>query len=107
MIIMDANAFISSGNMLDLGANSILISTVEVLDELRDSKTRDKISNLPFEIETRSVGKKSLEFVKEFARKSGDIGSLSDVDLGIVALAYEVYNDKGLGEKLRKTPDHM
>ena len=104
IIILDANAFISSSHLLNLGTANTLVSTSEVLNELRDPKTREAVKNLPFEVETKTVSKKTLELVKEFARKTGDIGSLSDVDLGIIALAHEVYVEQGLNSKLRKNP---
>lgn len=40
--------------------------------------------------------KKSLDFVKQFAKKTGDIGSLSDVDLQLIALAHTLYIKNGL-----------
>lgn len=48
--------------------------------------------------------KKSVEFIKEFARKTGDISSLSDVDINLLALAHTLYVKKGLDSRLRKSP---
>lgn len=48
--------------------------------------------------------KKSVDFIRDFARKTGDLTSLSDVDIDLLALAHTLYTRKGLADKLRKTP---
>jgi rRNA maturation endonuclease Nob1 len=45
-----------------------------------------------------------MENVRDFARKTGDIGSLSDQDIGIIALAYRFYMTEGLKDCLRTNP---
>lgn len=43
--------------------------------------------------------------VKEFARRTGDLGVLSRVDLGVLALAYEIECERNGGDwRLRKVP---
>jgi rRNA maturation endonuclease Nob1 len=39
-IVLDANAFISGAELLSMAATHKLITTTEVLQELRDPKTR-------------------------------------------------------------------
>lgn len=74
------------------------------MDELRDVKTRDMLEKFLFPIKEMEPGKKSVQFVKEFAKKTGDLASLSDVDIQLLALAHTIYLNQGLEEKLRKTP---
>ena len=40
IVVLDANAFITAQNLLDLAANYRFITTPDVIDELRDAKTR-------------------------------------------------------------------
>ena len=40
IIILDANAFISSAHLLNLGASHRLVTSSEVIEEIRDEKTR-------------------------------------------------------------------
>ena len=49
------------------------------------------VESLPFEIKKVCAEKKSLNFVREFARKTGDLASLSEVDLELLALAHTLY----------------
>lgn len=49
----------------------------------------------------------SLEFIKDFAKKTGDLGSLSEVDLELLALTHTLYVREGLGETLRKVPPSL
>lgn len=53
IVILDANAFITGTGLLQLGSNSVLLTTPSVLDELRDPKTREEIDKFPFEIQQR------------------------------------------------------
>jgi hypothetical protein len=49
--ILDANAFISMTSISNLATNTRLITTADVLGELRDIKTKEFVESLPFEIE--------------------------------------------------------
>lgn len=42
--------------------------------------------------------------VKGFAKKTGDIASLSQIDMELVAVAYMLYKKEGLEKMLRKEP---
>lgn len=50
--ILDANAFISMSNILNLCNQYRIITTEDVLGELKDSKTKEFVESLPFDIET-------------------------------------------------------
>lgn len=52
--ILDANAFISMSNIRNLSANMRLVTTEDVLGELKDLQTKEFVESLPFEIETLS-----------------------------------------------------
>lgn len=104
IIVLDANAFISAQGLLSLAASHLLVTTPDVLNELRDAKTRDMLEAFPFPIQEMECDKKSLAIVKEFARKTGDLASLSDVDMELIALTYMLYVQNGKQGDLRKEP---
>ena len=51
IVVLDANAFISAQSLLELGKDHRLITTPDVIDELRDAKTREMLEKFPFTIE--------------------------------------------------------
>ena len=51
IVVLDANAFISAQSLLTLAADHRLVTTPDVLAELRDAKTRDMLDAFPFQIE--------------------------------------------------------
>jgi RNA-binding protein NOB1 len=102
--ILDANAFISMSSINNLASNTRLVTTADVLLELKDLKTKEFVDSLPYEIEVVDPDEKVLEIVKEFAKKTGDIASLSQVDMELIAVAYALYKKEGLEQLIRKDP---
>lgn len=96
ILILDANAFISCAKITELGKNHRLVTTSDVIAELKDEQTKAYLEKIPFEIEELDFDEKSLEIVKDFAKKTGDIGSLSDIDMELIALAHTLYSKEGL-----------
>lgn len=45
-----------------------------------------------------------MELVKTFSKKTGDIATLSQIDMELIAVAFRFYKQEGLEEKLRKEP---
>ncbi|KKF94099.1 20S-pre-rRNA D-site endonuclease nob1 [Ceratocystis platani] len=76
-----------------------------VLDEVRDAHTRTRLQNLlPF-LTLRNPKPASVEFIKGFARKTGDLEVLSRPDLHLLALAYEIDCERhGNSDRLRQDP---
>ncbi|ERM99904.1 RNA-binding protein NOB1 [Amborella trichopoda] len=85
--VIDANAMISGGEKLSNCAEKF-VSIKEALEEIRDPVSRHKISFLPFTVETMEPSEESLKKVVSFARTTGDLQTLSDVDLKLIALSY-------------------
>ena len=67
-----------------------------MIAELKDEKTKHYLETIPFEIEELDCDEKSLQVVKDFAKKTGDIGSLSDIDMELIALAHTLYINENL-----------
>ncbi|KAJ1277519.1 hypothetical protein BS78_04G010500 [Paspalum vaginatum] len=85
--VVDANAVISGGSALSTTA-SRLVTVPEVLDEVRDAAARRRLTLLPVPVETVEPLPEFVKKVTRFARETGDIQTLSDVDIKIIALAY-------------------
>ncbi|KAK6935371.1 Nin one binding (NOB1) Zn-ribbon-like [Dillenia turbinata] len=85
--VVDANAIIEGGEKLYSYADKF-VSVPEVMDEVRDSVSRHKLSFVPFSIDTTEPSPDALKKVISFARATGDLQTLSDVDLKLIALTY-------------------
>lgn len=68
-----------------------LVSTQGVLDELRDEATREWLSRAPSKVVPRAPSAAAIRAASEAARRTGDLHALSAVDVGIVALAWQLH----------------
>lgn len=83
-----------------------LITSPSVLTEIRDPNARSRVETtyLPF-VEVLTPSPASLKVIREFARKTGDLVVLSQVDLEVLALAYEKEVKRNGGDwRLRSNP---
>lgn len=83
-----------------------IVTTPAILPEIRDPIARSRFDTTvkPF-LQLRRPKDDSLRFVREFARKSGDLGGLSAVDLEVLSLAYELECEQNGGDwRLRRAP---
>ncbi|KAK7251293.1 hypothetical protein RIF29_34350 [Crotalaria pallida] len=87
LAVVDANAVIDAGEKLHSFADKF-VSVHEVMDEIRDPVSRHKLSFLPFTIDTMEPSPESINKVVKFARATGDLQTLSDVDIKLIALTY-------------------
>ncbi|CAH2080162.1 unnamed protein product [Thlaspi arvense] len=97
--VIDANAVIEGGQSLTNFADKF-VTVPEVLSEIRDPASRRRLAFIPFTIETMEPSPESLSKVGKFARATGDLQTLSDVDLKLIALTYtleaQVHGTKNL-----------
>lgn len=78
-----------------------------VVPEIRDLATRTRVETqlLPF-VTLRAPNPKSVAIIREFARKTGDLGVLSKPDIEVLALGYELECERNGGDwRLRSSPD--
>ncbi|RDX82259.1 RNA-binding protein NOB1 [Mucuna pruriens] len=101
--VVDANAVIESGEKLH-GLADKFISVPEVMEEIRDPVSRHKLSFLPFTIQTMEPSPESINKVIKFARVTGDLQTLSDVDIKLVALTYTLESQIHGTKHLRDVP---
>uniref|UniRef100_T2M3I8 RNA-binding protein NOB1 n=1 Tax=Hydra vulgaris TaxID=6087 RepID=T2M3I8_HYDVU len=101
-IVADSAAFIRNVDLQSLGKRIFTIG--EVIDEIRDCATKQRLSVLPYEIEFREPSSECLKFVSEFSKKTGDFKSLSAVDLRVIALTYQLEKEFCGVDHIRSEP---
>ncbi|TYJ19639.1 hypothetical protein E1A91_A09G204900v1 [Gossypium mustelinum] len=85
--VVDANAVIEGGEKLNNTADRF-VTVPEVLAEIRDPFSRHRLAFIPFSIDSVEPSPDALNKVIKFARATGDLQTLSDVDLKLIALTY-------------------
>eukprot|EP01035_Chromulina_nebulosa_P034168 gene34168-45821_t len=85
-VILDAGPIIR-GHILQLFQRTQNIITIrEVMEEVRDSKSRVLLEQLPYEIQEKEPSIEAMKTVVDFAKKSGNFAALSKTDLKLIAL---------------------
>ena len=99
VLVLDANVFLRQKTFEDIMGNEEkqedweIVTTRDVLNEVKDSKSRDFVERIrtlemPFKLSIRDPTEKSMDFVCNFSKKTGDFHSLSGTDLRVMALGY-------------------
>lgn len=104
-VVVDAGAVIRGVRLERVGGK--LVTTPGVLAEIRDRQARANLITLPVDIETRAPMPEALNFIKRFAKETGDLGFLSQNDMELMALAYQLQRETGEHEHLRFHPAEM
>jgi len=76
----------------------------EVLLEVRDKHSRERLANLPFQLRTRAPSDVAIRAVADFARFTGNYWSLSKPDMLVLALAYMFESEENGDQFLREAP---
>lgn len=104
-IVVDTNYFINYAEELrQLSQNNKLICTYNVISEIKDNNTAQKVSTLFPSLEKRTPDAANVRRVARFAKKTGDFVSLSSVDMELIGLAVELMKEKKKTKYLRKEP---
>ncbi|PKI55241.1 hypothetical protein CRG98_024358 [Punica granatum] len=85
--VIDANAIIEGGDRLS-GLADRFVSIPEVMEEVRDPVSRRRLDFVPFTVDTMEPSPESLSKVIKFAKATGDLQTLSEVDIKLIALTY-------------------
>ena len=74
------------------GVNVEGVTTPKVVDEVKDPESRLFLEGLisAGKVRVLQPSRESIEAVMEAARKTGELGELSEADLEVLALAYEL-----------------
>ncbi|KAL3499355.1 hypothetical protein ACH5RR_038448 [Cinchona calisaya] len=101
--VVDANAIIQGGQSLAPIADRF-VSVSDVISEIRDPTSRHSLNFLPFSVDTLEPSPDSLKKVIHFARATGDLQTLSDVDIKLIALTYTLEAQIHGTQHLRDSP---
>ncbi|KAH6817096.1 RNA-binding NOB1-like protein [Perilla frutescens var. frutescens] len=101
--VVDANAIIQGGERLVHSADRF-VSVAEVISEIRDPASRHALHFLPFTVDTLEPSPEALKKVVSFARATGDLQTLSDVDMKLIALTYTLEAQIHGTQHLRDSP---
>lgn len=101
--VVDANAIIQGGEQLHNSADKF-VSVSDVIQEIRDPTSRHRLNFLPFTVDTMEPSPESLKKVISFAKATGDLQTLSDVDLKLIALTYTLESQIHGTSHLRDSP---
>ncbi|CAK9297837.1 unnamed protein product [Gordionus sp. m RMFG-2023] len=88
-LVVDSTAFLLNAPINVLGQNIYTIQ--EVVDEIKDENTRQRLSVLPYKLLIKEPQKEHFKAVVEAAKTTGDFSVLSLTDIKLIALAYEYY----------------
>ncbi|KAL8825614.1 MAG: hypothetical protein Q9191_004305 [Dirinaria sp. TL-2023a] len=107
-IVLDAGPILKNDPPIStlLAKSEQLFSIPSVVSEIRDLNARSRIETtlIPF-LTIRDPSINSIKLVTEFARKTGDLAVLSNTDVAVLALAYELECDRNGGDwRLRRSP---
>jgi hypothetical protein len=89
-LVIDTGAIVKGQTNLFHQTANRFVTVQEVLGEVRDSKSRELLASLPFELEVRAPSDTAMKIVYDFAKKTGDFAALSLCDIKIMALTYDL-----------------
>jgi RNA-binding protein NOB1 len=87
-LVIDTGAVLRGESYSFLNIAKTICTITEVLNEIRDSKSRQLLEKLPYKIEIMTPSDKALKEVVAFCRKTGDFNALSLTDIKLIALVY-------------------
>lgn len=90
-LVIDSGGFLRNADIQSMGCQIYTIQ--DVVAEIRDKATRQRLSFIPYKIQYKTASQESLEKVIQVAKKSGDYASLSSTDLKVIALTYDLTSD--------------
>lgn len=83
-LVLDSGAFIKGHDLQNLADK--FYTTREVIDEIKDKETKQRLQCLPFEITFTEAPAQDVDYIVQFSKKTGDYGTLSVVDIKLLAL---------------------
>ncbi|XP_046917945.2 RNA-binding protein NOB1 [Dermatophagoides farinae] len=102
-LVTDSGAFILNCPLQDYGETIYTIG--DVINEIKDEKTRQSLQILPYELKYREPTDEDVKFVAYFAKKTGDFNQLSTTDIRLIALTVRLEKEINQGVNLKENPD--
>ena len=85
-LVVDSGAIIKAERLEHVAEQYWTVQ--EVIDEIRDSKSKHVLNTLPYELKIRKPSAECMNAVIAFSKKTGDFRGLSVPDLKVLALTY-------------------
>lgn len=82
-LVVDSSGFIHNGPIKNIGKN--IYTCKEIVDEIKDKQTLERLQFLPYELKLLQFDKENLDQVVAFAKLTGDYKQLSLTDLKLIA----------------------
>eukprot|EP00397_Hematodinium_sp_SG-2012_P036189 GEMP01039037.1.p1 GENE.GEMP01039037.1~~GEMP01039037.1.p1 ORF type:complete len:480 (+),score=104.83 GEMP01039037.1:24-1442(+) len=101
-VVVDAGAAIRLKQLDRFGKE--LFTTSGILSEVREKTARMMLSYLPCELKVKQPTAQDVAFVRAFAKKTGDLGFLSQNDIDVIALTVMLQRESGEVAHLRTSP---
>jgi len=101
-LVVDAAGFLKLTSLEKIGEQ--IYTTRDVVDEIRDHATKQRLQVLPYELHYVEPTPENLKHVTEFSKKTGDFPSLSATDLRLIAAVYQLEKEHGDVNRLRNEP---
>lgn len=87
-LVIDSSALIHNGPIQQTG--KAIYSCPEIVDEIKDKATLERLRFLPFQLKLLQFNQDDLNFCVAFSKKTGDYKQLSAVDLKLIATVYRL-----------------
>jgi rRNA maturation endonuclease Nob1 len=106
-LVVDTNTFITTPmELANMASIDTMMTTPSVLAEIKDAETKNKVQTFFPTLVVTAPSTKGRNFVIEFVKHTGDFISLSQTDIDVIALAYDMIEAEGKRELLRSSPKH-
>ncbi|KAG5464356.1 hypothetical protein LSCM1_00538 [Leishmania martiniquensis] len=107
LLILDANAIIKGMDNFVSTADA-LVTTPQVITEIKDRASRDLLERLPHKVTLLDPTPEGIAAVVACAERTGDFGAMSRTDIRLCALAFDCCKVGGfLGEPIEPRPPQV
>ncbi|ETB56656.1 hypothetical protein YYC_05479 [Plasmodium yoelii 17X] len=100
--VLDSNSLIKFKDFLFMNYDCYI--TEGVIKEIKDEASRKKLNNILPLLKITRPEQNDINFIKHFSKLTGDYDSLSEVDIEVIALTYNLHRRFGDISKLNATP---
>jgi len=101
-LVVDTSGFLKNVPLWNYAEN--LVTIREVFDEIKDPELKNYVLAFPVPVSFREPNQKSIDFVVEFSKKTGDYIALSVPDIKVMALAHQMEVERNGDQHLRTEP---
>jgi rRNA maturation endonuclease Nob1 len=94
VLILDSSAFINLKELLQLDYSFYSVYGLESELKSSDAKLIYDLALLNDRLKLITPSEKSVKYIEEISKKTGDFQELSEIDILIIALSWEIKNEK-------------